>query len=171
MKLANFIFILTLLIFSCTTVPELAKEIVKIVPEIEKEAIRNLIDQYESSLVNGSTDGATKVFANDAVFMPDNGNAAIGEDAIRGNFQSLSDPNGNINISFNIQEITVLGDFAIVWSENSGKSTDAESGEEIPFNSKSFFVLKKGDDNEWKIFRYIFNSSPTDSNWNYEMLM
>lgn len=163
MKLVNFIFILTLLIFSCTGQPETTKEIVEVDPEIEKEAIRNLIGQYETSLVNGSTDGATKVFANDAVIMPNNANAAIGEDAIRENFQNLSDPNGNINISFDIQEITILGDFAIAWSENSGKSIDVESGEEIPFNSKSFFYLKKGEDNAWKIFRYMFNNSPTDS--------
>ena len=102
------------------------------------------------------------LFANDAVIMPNNGNAAIGEDAIREGFQNLFD--GNLNISFDIQEITVLGDFAIAWSENSGsRSTDVESGEEIPFNSKSFFFLKKGDDNSWKIFRYMFNESPTDS--------
>jgi len=162
MKPANFILILALLIFSCTG-PETTKEVVKIDPEIEKEAIRDLIGQYESSLVNGSTDGATKVFANDAVLMPNNGNAAIGEDAIREGFQNLFDPNGNLNISIDIQEITVLGDFAIAWSENSGRTTDVESGEEISFNSKSFFFLKKGEDNAWKIFRYMFNSNPTDS--------
>lgn len=162
MKLTNSIFILTLIIFSCTR-PETTKEIVKIDPEIEKEAIRELIGQYESSLVNGSTDGATMVFANDAVIMPNNGNAAIGENAIRENFQNFYDLNDNFKISFDIQEINILGDFAIAWSENSGKSTDVESGEEISFNSKSLFFLKKGDDNAWTIYRYMFNSSPSDS--------
>ena len=159
MKLQFVILALTLVVIACTKKEEtieIAQDApITVDPEAEKSAIQQVIKYYGSALIDGSVDDIINVFTNDAVVLPNNNNAAVGVSELREAFQTLN----VLDISLESQDITVFGDHAVAWTENSGMMKDPETGEDVPLNSKSLILLKKESDGSWKFYRYMFNGN------------
>ena len=159
MKLQFVILALTLVVIACTKKAEtieIAQDApITVDPEAEKSAIQQAINNYESALIDVSAEEKVKLFTSDAIILPNNNSAAIGVSAMLELFQTFT----AYKFSMEVQDITVFGDHAVAWTENSGMTKDPETGEDVPFNSKSLILLKKESDGSWKFYRYMFNGN------------
>jgi len=159
MKLQFVILALTLVVIACTKKAEtieIAQDApITVDPEAEKSAIQQAINNYESALIDVSAEEKVKLFTSDAIILPNNNSAAIGVSAMLELFQTFT----AYKFSMEVQDITVFGDHAVAWTENSGMTKDPETGEDVPFNSKSLILLKKESDGSWKFYRYMFNDN------------
>jgi uncharacterized protein (TIGR02246 family) len=122
----------------------------------DREAIEDLIGKYEKAVNNGDADGASEVFATDAVLMPDGAPAQVGEKAIRSYIKDFYFQT-SVQIEMNIAEIVVLGDWALARTENSGTATSKDDGSSETFSTKSLFVVGQTETKEWKVARYAWN--------------
>ena len=159
MKLQFVILALTLVVIACTKKEEtieIAQDApITVDPEAEKSAIQQAINNYESALIDVSAEEKVKLFTSDAIILPNNNSAAIGVSAMLELFQTFT----AYKFSMEVQDITVFGDHAVAWTENSGMMKDPDTGEDVPLNSKSLILLKKESDGSWKFYRYMFNGN------------
>ncbi|MFH6991023.1 hypothetical protein [Flavobacterium sp. FlaQc-48] len=122
----------------------------------EKEAINTLLGNFARVLNNGDTKAISGFFDRDAIFIPD------GMKKIMAGNELGKTTNGylkrsDFKIGYTIKEITIENQFAFV--ETFATTTEKSVWDLKPVQKRSidFFVLKNEDEN-WKIYRYIFNN-------------
>lgn len=125
--------------------------------EMETKQIEQLLKSYFTALNNADAKTAVASYAKDGVFMPTEGPTATGLEQLKAAYRHVF---GTIklNVGFKIEEIVPNGDFAYAITSSDGEVTLLDKGTTIPNRSRELFVLKKTD-GEWKIARYMFNST------------
>lgn len=122
----------------------------------EKEAISIVLGNFAQALNNGEINAVANFFDHDAIFIPDGMKKSIAANELRktdtGYLKRV-----NFRIGFTIKDITVENQFAFV--EAFAATTQNRISDLKPVEKRSidFFVLKKLNEN-WKIYRYIFNN-------------
>ncbi|AIG05572.1 Steroid Delta-isomerase [Pseudomonas fluorescens] len=128
--------------------------------EAVKEAVTAQLQQYQTALNASDLDQVMALYAEDAVFMPQNSLPAVGRDAVREAYQRVFAAI-KLNVRFTIDEIQPLSpDWAFARTRSNGivkplaaaQSSSAEGNQEV-------FLLHRETDGKWRFARYIFSST------------
>lgn len=122
----------------------------------EKEAINTLLGNFARVLNNGDTKAISGFFDRDAIFIPDGMKKILAGNEL-GKTTNGYLKRSDFKIGYTIKEITIENQFAFV--EAFATTTEKSVWDLKPVQKRSidFFVLKNEDEN-WKIYRYIFNN-------------
>ena len=146
-----FALIILLSCFSCSPAP------------IEKSEIRNLLDEYSAALSSKSAENVAGIFHTQAQVLPEGNNVAQGRAEIEALFKGLETIDFEEN--FEVQEVLPADDMVIVRTVNKGMWSSLESAESGSFTVKGQMILKRDNNADLKIFRYMYNSDlPERSN-------
>lgn len=126
----------------------------------DAQAIRQQLQRYEKALNASDAEAVMKLYAADAVFMPQHSNPAVGRDAVRaaydGVFKAIK-----LDIKFAIDEVQpVSSTWAYARTRSSG--TVKVLGAQVPPAAEAnqeLFLLRKEADGQWRFARYIFSTT------------
>ncbi len=135
--------------------------------EKDTAAITQQLNRYEKALNASDTDRVMALYADDAVFMPQNSPPSVGrraiQDAYKGVFNAIK-----LNIRFQIDEIRVLSpNWAYARTRSTG-TAKVLAGERpaSPEANHELFLLHREADGQWRFARYIFSTTNPQSNDN-----
>lgn len=89
--------------------------------------------------------------------MPQGRPAVTGKDAIRSLYHSFF-REFTVKGEGEVMEVAVSGDLGYLWSSYTLTATSKSGGDQIKGKGKSVFIVRRQDDNSWKIARLIDNS-------------
>lgn len=126
----------------------------------DRTAITRQLDRYEQALNGADIDNVMKLYAQDAVFMPQHSLPAEGHDAIRTAYRHVFDTI-RLNIDFTVDEIGVLSkDWAYARTRSKGTvKVLAIDQPPAPEANQELFLLHRDGDGEWRFARYIFSTT------------
>lgn len=124
---------------------------------IQQQEVQTFIANYAEVLNSGNSELILHFFAERGLFMPDGYPTFTAGEKFMKSSTSFFRKN-TILINYEINDISIEGDFALVNSNASTTSTDLTSNKKTTRNSRDFFVLQR-ESGEWKILRYIFNNN------------
>ena len=149
---------------SCGPQPLSKQELMKVVEQqvaSDRKAIADgylhWIDATQAKDVNA----VLVLYTDDAVVLPDHENMITGRAAIRGFYERWYSSKGKL-VKQQFEETSIFmggADVAIETADYSG--TMNVGGKDVLFKGKNMVVWKKDAEGSWKIFRDIWNSSPT----------
>lgn len=120
----------------------------------ETKTIRDFINAFGEALSMSDHKQISTFYAADGLFFPNNF-PTISRDQLnkaKGAFLK----NRKFKVNFNVSEVVLKENLAFV--QAIAKATTTQLGDDVSITvvSRDLFVLSKAD-NEWKIFRYMFN--------------
>ena len=122
----------------------------------EKQTVERFITAYADVLNTANRDLIPTFYTKDSLFMPNKMKTLSGHDlrtaTTGGFFKKVS-----FHIDYSVKDIAVDDRFAFVQALAIATTTDLLTGERLAKTSRDFFVLRK-DEEEWKIYRYMFNN-------------
>ena len=124
-------------------------------PRSQPHPARQLLAQYAEALNSANLALLPGFYTADGVFMPD-GRASLPAGALPGTAARFF-AHSRLRISYAAAEVTVDGAYAFVHATARTATTDLATGQETTRTSRDFFVLRQ-EGQEWKIYRYLFNS-------------
>ncbi|MGI4734533.1 MAG: YybH family protein [Janthinobacterium lividum] len=124
-------------------------------PHSPTQAAEQLLAQYAEALNTANTTLLPALYTTDGVFMP-NGRAPLPAGALPGKAASFF-AKTRLHISYAVEGVTVSGAYAFVQATARTATTDLATGQQVARTSRDFFVLRQ-DAQDWKIYRYVFNS-------------
>ncbi len=125
-----------------------------------KTAIVQQLNRYEQALNSADLDQVMTLYANDAVFMPQNSPPAVGREAVRAAYRRVFDTI-HLNIRFEIDEIrTLSSDWAYARTRSSG-TVNVLGGDQPPSTeaNQEMFLLHREANGLWRFARYIFSTT------------
>ena len=126
----------------------------------DRQAITHQLDRYEQALNSADIDTTMKLYARDAVFMPQHSQPANGHDAIRKAYRHVFDTI-RLNIDFAVDEIVILSkDWAYARTRSNG-TVKVLASDQPPSTeaNQELFLLHRESDGEWRFARYIFSTT------------
>lgn len=126
----------------------------------DRTAITHQLDRYEQALNSADIDTVMKLYARDAVFMPQHALPAEGRDAIQTAYRHVFDTI-DLDIDFSIDEIRVLShDWAYARTRSNGTVKVLASDQPpAPEANQELFLLHRESDGQWRFARYIFSTT------------
>ena len=146
--------------FGCQQAEEAAEEPAVNV-EADKEAVREVLNQYEVAVNTGDFDLWISLWADDGVQMPFDTPARIGLDQIREAMKPEFDQmTPDINIT-SIEDTKVYGDLGLTRCNYTLDMTPKAGGETIHAmrDGKALTLYERQSDGSWKIVYDCFNSN------------
>jgi len=128
----------------------------------EKQAILNLLTEYDNSLNSANIALIPSFYAEDGLFMPDGMQELSRNDLQKKNHESYL-KKVQFRIDFTIADIIIDGRYAFVQAIAKANSRNLETDKVSAKTSRDLFILRK-DQDKWKIFRYIFNNVKEQQN-------
>ncbi len=122
------------------------------------EEIDRVIGNYLSALEAADVDRVMALYTDDAVLMPANAAAQVGEQALRSFYQALFQQVA-LELTFTPAETRVLGEWVFARVDVAGTRTHKDSGEAEQVDNKVMLLLQQDDEGAWKIARQMFNSN------------
>ena len=124
----------------------------------EEEAIAAVLARYQETLNRSDIEAAMKLYAFDAVFMPQNSPSSIGIEAIRAAYDAIF-RTITLQVTFEVAEIRgIAADWAFARTNSAGKVSVHATGETAAEANQELFLFQKVDGN-WKIARYCFSTT------------
>ncbi|MDB5263792.1 MAG: hypothetical protein JWQ14_3075 [Adhaeribacter sp.] len=120
-----------------------------------KAAAEKMLAGYAEALNSADTALIPSFYTKDGLFMPESSKALTSGDLLKSSKSFLKKQ--RFQISFSVQDIVVDGDYAFVQATAKTSTSNFAANQEFSQTSRDFFVLRNEQD-EWKIFRYIFNN-------------
>ena len=124
---------------------------------VEGEKAKQVVVDYFSALNKSDVKKIVSLYHKNSVFLPNNAPASRGIEEIEKTYQAVLNTI-KLNTTHIYHHVSVSGGIAVVESKANGNLTVLETKEISPANDNELFVLKKVNGN-WKIDRYMFNSS------------
>jgi len=126
----------------------------------DQAAITRQLDLYEQALNSADIDTVMKLYASDAVFMPQHSLPVEGRDAVRTAYRHVFDTI-RLDIDFTIDEIGVLSrEWAYARTRSNGTVKVLASNQPpAPEANQELFLLHRETDGEWRFARYIFSTT------------
>jgi uncharacterized protein (TIGR02246 family) len=125
-------------------------------------AIKKLAEDWSAGWNSSDTEALLSLYTDDPILMPQGQPAVIGRNAIRSLYQSFF--NGfTVNGEGKVVEVEVSGDLGYFWSSYTLTATPKAGGNQIKDEGKSVFIVRRNEDNSWKIARLIDNSDREQS--------
>jgi len=126
-------------------------------PAGEEDAIRKLMAAYSAALNGGRTSLVMPLYNDDGVFMPPYSPSAVGKDAVRTAYDKVFEEL-KFHVQFTIEELVVMApNWAYVRTNSAGTTDHHSSGKTTAEANQELFILKKGNDGDWRIARYSFS--------------
>lgn len=122
----------------------------------EKEIIISRVNDYAKTINLAKTELIGDFYTDDALFIPDNYKSITARE-LKNNSRKGFLNKTDFTISYSAEDVVLAGDFAFVTAVAETSVKDSETKLNVLKTSQDFFVFKKVD-NEWKIFRYLFNN-------------
>lgn len=120
-------------------------------------AIKKLAKDWSAGWDRGDTEALLSLYTNDPVLMPQGQPAVTGKNAIRSLYQSLFE-GFTVKGEGEVVEVEVSGDLGYFWSRYTLTATPKSGGDQIKSEGKSLFIVRRLEDNSWKIARLMDNS-------------
>ena len=121
------------------------------------EAIKKIAMDWNAGWECGDVEALLALYEENPILMPQGQPAIIGKDAIRLLYQSVF-KDFIIKGKGKVVEVEVSGNLGYFWSSYSLTATPKASGDPLTSKGKSLFIVKRQDDNSWKIARLFDNS-------------
>jgi uncharacterized protein (TIGR02246 family) len=152
--------LLSSLLLASTLLTPLAAPAAQSAEGAAKSAITQQLNRYEHALNAADVDGVMRLYARDAVFMPQHSLPAIGRDAVSGAYRHVFSTI-KLDIKFTIDEIRLLSsDWAYARTRSNGTvkvlGMDQPAGPEA---NQEIFLLNREADGQWRFARYIFSTT------------
>ncbi|MGH6809984.1 MAG: YybH family protein [Ensifer adhaerens] len=128
--------------------------------ETSTAAITQQLQNYQKALNASDVDAVMKLYAEDAVFMPQHSLPAVGRDAVRSAYRRVFDTI-KLDIRFDIDEVRALStDWAYARTRSNG-TVKVLSGNAAPMPeaNQELFILHRETDGAWRFARYIFSTT------------
>ena len=120
-----------------------------------EEAVAAVLAKYEDALNQSDTEAVMKLYASDAVFMPQHNPSSIGADAVRKAYDAVF-KTIKLTVKFNVAEVLEMApNWVLARTNSAGKVKVYATGESGPEANQELFVFQKID-GTWKIARYCF---------------
>ena len=120
-------------------------------------AIEKLAKDWGAGWDRSDTDALLSLYASDPVLMPQGQPAVTGKTAIRALYQSLF-KDYTVKGEGKVVEVEASGDLGYFWNSYTLTVTPKAGGEQIKAKGKSVFIVRRQNDNSWKVARLIDNS-------------
>lgn len=123
------------------------------------EAITSQLNRYEKALNTSNTDEVMKLYADDAVFMPQSFPTVIGKDNVRKAYDTIF-KTIKLNVTFKIDEVKRLSnDWAFARTNSSGTQTVLSNNKQSAEGNQEIFIFHRSKDGTWQFARYIFSTT------------
>jgi uncharacterized protein (TIGR02246 family) len=124
----------------------------------DEQAVAAVLGKYQDALNQSDTNAVMKLYASDAVFMPQHFPSSVGADAVRKAYDSVFTII-TLSVNFNIAEIhQIAPEWAIARTNSAGTVKVKATGGGGPEANQELFVFQKID-GTWKIARYCFSTT------------
>jgi len=143
-----------LLIVGCGTTQQAADT------DADVAAIESLTEQVRDAYVARDWERFSGFFTNDGVWMPRNSMPLIGKEAWWSWIQGWWDQSAIEQMDVSTEEIVVAGDWAFERHNDTQVTTSKVDGETSQHYFKGIWILRRQEDDSWKIARYIWNRNP-----------
>lgn len=120
-------------------------------------AIEKLILAYAKAFNAANIAETVSLFTDDGILMPNSASLSQGKKQLTASFESLL-KNFRIHIGYTIDEITLIGDYALVRTNSKVSTHIYASREDVSLLNKELFVVRR-EYEAWKISHYIFNNT------------
>ncbi|NIR46373.1 MAG: nuclear transport factor 2 family protein [Gemmatimonadetes bacterium] len=121
-------------------------------------AVARLMATLDRLISDEDLEELVDYIADDAVLMPPGEPAIVGKRAIADWYESLFQ-RFDIELTHEVLEIDVKGDFIVHRGNVSGALTARDSGDPMPFDQKYLFVIQRSQHGQLQVWRLIFNSN------------
>ena len=122
--------------------------------------IRSTLAAYNAALNGGKTSAVEPLYTEDGVFMPPYSESAVGKAAVKAAYDRVFEEL-QFNVKFNIVELVQMAPtWAYVRTNSAGTTDHNSTGKTTSETNQELFLLKKEQDEKWRIARYSF--SPTN---------
>ncbi len=133
--------------------------------DIESSAIRTQLKHYEAALNASDTAAIMRLYADDAVFMPQHSAPEIGRDAVKAAYDHVFQLI-KLDIRFEIDEVRQLSP---AWAYARTRSIGTQkrlagNGQPEAEGNQEIFLLHKEADGRWRFARYIFSTTNPPAN-------
>ncbi|MGS2739280.1 YybH family protein [Sinomicrobium sp. M5D2P17] len=122
----------------------------------EKDVIMNVVRDYATVLNTARIEAIPGFYTDDAIFMA-NGSRGITKNDLQKNTGGKFFSHNRFRIEYKPEEIIVYELFAFVTATARTSTDNIPLGITLNNTTRDFFVFKKIAE-DWKIFRYMFNS-------------
>jgi len=121
-------------------------------------AIMKLATDWRTGWDRSDVEALLSLYTDDPILMPQGQPAVTGKDAIRSLYQSFF---GEFTVKGKgtVVEIAVSGDLGYFWSNYTLTASPKAGGDQIKGEGRSVFIVKRQNDDSWKIARLIDNST------------
>jgi uncharacterized protein (TIGR02246 family) len=118
--------------------------------------IKELLKKYEKVAAEGDVVAYANLFTENAIWAPPNAPVAKSKAEIQQRIQPIMEMLW-AELEEPASELQVIGEFAYVWSDVTGKFIQKSDSLVIPISNTALRILQK-ENGEWKISRQIYNS-------------
>jgi uncharacterized protein (TIGR02246 family) len=123
-----------------------------------EEAVAAVLAKYEDALNQSDAAAVMKLYAPDAVFMPEYSASSVGAAAVRKAYDVVFNAIA-LRVKFNVAEIKQIApDWVLARTNSAGTVKMHATGETLPEANQELFIFQKID-GTWKIARYCFAST------------
>lgn len=131
----------------------------------DRTAINQQLDRYFHALNASDIETVMAIYAQDAVFMPQHSQPAVGRDAVRQAYRHVFDAI-HLDVRFKVDEVVVLSnEWAYARTRSTGTVRPVGSDQPTPEANQEFFLFHHEDDGQWRFARYIFSTmNPPNAN-------
>ena len=126
-------------------------------------AIKKLAKDWNTGWDHSDTEALLSLYTTDPILMPQGQPAVMGKNAIRSLYRSLF-KEFTVKGKGKVVEVEVSGDLGYFCSSYSLTAIPKTGGAKIKSKGKSLFIVRRQDDNSWKIARLMDNSDLDESN-------
>ena len=123
----------------------------------EEDAVRALITKYFQVLNASDVDGVLALYDEGGIFMPQHSPPQVGKATVRKSYVKVFETI-DLQVSPQVLEAKVLGDWAFVITTSSGTLTIKATGQQASEKNQELFLLHKTG-GVWKIARYMFTTT------------
>ena len=120
-------------------------------------AIKKSAKDWSTGWNRSDTEELLSLYTNDPILMPQGQPAVIGKNAIRSLYQSFFEE-FEVKGEGKVVEVEVSGDLGYFWSSYIWTAKPKAGRDQFKTEGKSVFIVRRQDDNSWKIARLIDNS-------------
>ena len=124
----------------------------------DEKAVAAVLTRYQDALNKSEVDAVMKLYAPDAVFMPEYSPSSVGIGAVRKAYDVVFNAIA-LQVKFDVAEIKqVAPEWVFARTNSTGTVKVHATGETLPESNQELFVFQKIDDT-WRIARYCFAST------------
>lgn len=126
--------------------------------EADISAIRSIVDQFDEAFNAGDYEALAQLYHEDAIRMPADAPAQVGQSAIREWFRAeVEHAEGEIDNV--VRDAQVMGDWGYCWGDATGTLTARDGSGTRVIDSKWMSVSRRTADGSWKVYRDIYNGN------------